>query len=201
MAARRSGFQPDRVVPPGSPPPPRSQPDGGAASELAEARAAFRQADYKEALKLARQVAERPQPQLNNTEPKEDKRKARDAEVQQFLSLVYFSQGDYEAATTSVRVALDGGTHWNWKTLSGHYAKAAEYTAHLRALENSIREKSTAEKRLLVGCHYLMLGQKQAARRQFQRAAAASADDKMILKMLRRIESDESTPDRPDSGN
>ena len=192
-AARRSGFQPDRVVPPGSSSQPRpSAPlrtDGvEAAGEQAAARAAFRQGNYDEALKLARQVAEKPQPSLETTEPKNDKRNARDVEVQQFLSLVYFALGKYQDAASAAHTALHRGKHWNWKTLGGHYKKTPDYSSQLRALEKSIRQESTPEKRFLVAYHYLMLGQPKAARAQFERVAKAKPDDELVTKLLRDLE-------------
>lgn len=192
-AARRSGFQPDRVVSPGSssqrrPSAPSRTNRGEAAGELAEARAAFRQGNYAEGLKLARQVAEKPKPSLETTEPKNDKWNARAVEVQQFLSLAYFALGKYEDASGAARAALRRGNHWKWKTLGGHYAKTTDYSSQLRALENSIRQESSPEKRFLIAYHYSMLGQPKAARAQFERVAKTKPDDKLVAKLLQDLE-------------
>jgi len=185
-ATRRSGFQPDRVVPPGgSSPRPPTRSDTG---ELAAARAAFRQGNYGAALKLARQLAERSQPSRKTPEPKEGQGNVRDGDVQQFLALAYFAHGEYDDAARAARVVLQTGEHWKWNQLSGQYAKKADYAAQLRALENSIRQESTPAKRFLVAYHYLMLGQPKAARAQFERVARARPDDRLTARLLQDLE-------------
>ncbi len=191
-AARRSGFQPDRIVPPGGSSQPRasapSRTDGGeAAAKLAEARTAFHQGDYNEALKLARQVAEKPQPSLETTEPKNDKQNARDAEVQQFLALVYFALARYQDGFSAAHAGLHHGGRWDWKTLSAYYAKTKDYTDQLRALEDSIRKKSTPEKRFLIGYHYVMMGHPKAARAQFARVLEKKPDDALVRELLKTL--------------
>ena len=57
-----------------------------------------------------------------------------------------FALGKYEDAASEAHTALHRGKHWKWKTLGGHYAKTADYSLQLRALENSIRQESTPEK-------------------------------------------------------
>ena len=63
----------------------------------------------------------------------------------------------------------------------------ADYSLQLRALEDSIRRKSTPEKRFLIGYHYLMLGQPRAARAQFARAAKDKPDDVLIANLLENL--------------
>ncbi|MBI2481112.1 MAG: hypothetical protein HYV60_21495, partial [Planctomycetia bacterium] len=187
---RLSGFTPDRIVPPRgreNPPSPQKKEAAtvDAVAELNEAREAFRRGQYDQALKLARSVASRA-PETTEATKKEDaaQAKARDAEVQQFLALIYFALAQYEDAFSAAHAALHHGGHWDWKTLSGHYAATADYSSQLRALEASIRESSTPEKRFLVGYHYWMLGQAKAARAQFALAAQDKPDDKLIAELL-----------------
>ena len=189
-AARRSGFQPDRVVAPRSSASRKSSARSRtgrrrATGELAEARAAFRQGNYDEALALARQVADEQQPKRETTSATNDERSTRDVDVQQFLSLVYFALGKYDEASNAAYTALSRGRPWKWKTLGSHYAKTSDYSSHLRALENSIREESTPAKRFLIAYHYLMMGQPKAARAQFTRAAKYRPDDGLISRLLR----------------
>ncbi len=190
-AARRSGFQPDRIVAPRSASLPRPSgpartagPEAGA--ELAEARTAFRQGDYDRALILARQAAKSRPSDLESTELKDDEL-AHIAEVQQFLSLAYFALGKYDDSSSAAYTALQRGEHWKWKTLGSHYEKTADYSAQLRALEDSIRRESTPEKRFLIGYHYLMLGQPRAARAQFARAAKDKPNDVLIANFLEKL--------------
>ncbi len=111
------------------------------------------------------------------------KKRLADAESDQVHSLALFASGKFDEAGKAAHAALLRGKHWNWKTLGGHYKKTADHTSQLRALENSIRQKSTPEKRFLVAYHYLMLGQPKAARAQFQRVARARPDDKLVASL------------------
>ncbi len=190
-AVSRSGFTLAKIVPPGT----ASGAESSAASlakkdatgengayQLAPAREAFRKHQYAEALKLAREIA------TANAEAGDDRdaarRNARVGQVQQLLSLTLFALGKYDDAAAAAHAGLHHGKAWDWKTLKVRYATTADYTSHLRGLENSIRKQSTPAKRFLIGYHYLMLGQPRAARAQFARAAKERPDDVLIAKLL-----------------
>ena len=195
-AARRSGFEPDRVVAPNGtskqkpserPQPrssnPRAAPDE-VAKELAPARAAFRKGEFQQALKLIRQSAEKPRPALDSKDTTNAKQNAREAEIQQLLALVNFALGRYDEAAAAAHSALHNGPFWKWETLSSHYTNTNEYTTHLQALEKSIRQTSTTEKRFLIGYHYLMLGHRKAAQVQFQKVVGDKPDDKLVRRLI-----------------
>ncbi len=192
-AVRLSGFTPDRVVPPRgreNPPSPQKKDattvDG--VSQLNEARQAFRRGEYDHALKLARSVASRASERKEATKKQDAaEAKARNAEVQQFLALVYFALAQYDDGFSAAHAALHHGGRWDWKTLSAHYAKTKDYTDQLRALEDSIRKKSTPEKRFLIGYHYVMMGHPKAARAQFARVAEKKPDDALVRELLKTL--------------
>lgn len=216
QAARKSGFTPDRVVAPGGtvtsapvlPPDARelARIREQMARELLTARQAFRSGDYAQALKLAQQLASEPVGDVPDTKTSAAKKPAvengsgkdapdgatgrsaemRRGEIQQFLSLVTFSLGRYDDAFEAAHTALHSVRPWDWKMLSGHYAKSDVYVAQLRELERSIRVKPTATKRFLIGYHYWMMGHHASARTQLTKAAAAS-DDKLIPELLKQL--------------
>ena len=180
-AVKRSGFTPQRIIVPGesakeSPRPPRASPADAAPlpveieNLLAGPQAAFREGRFDDALKAARDAAQK---------------KPNDSTIQQFVSLVAFALGKFEDASTAAHAALHHGPHWKWKRLKGHYAKTEVYTAQLRALEKFVREHPTsAEARFLLAYHYLMLGHSQAARSHLKRVAKQKPDDEFVRQLL-----------------
>jgi len=196
-AVTRSGFSVTKIVAPTNTKgnePADSSPGGPFNKRLKEAevtrlllapRKAFRKADYKKALELTDAlVAHIRRGPLKQPEGNSPRRNEPDAEIDQFHSLALFALGKYAEAAKAAHLTLHRGDHWNWKTLSGHYQKSSDYSSQLRNLENSIRKKSTPDKRFLIGYHYLMLGQPKAARAQFERVAKAEPGDKLVTKLL-----------------
>ena len=195
-AVKRSGFTPVKIVSPGGK---SSQPDSGkngkATGEklslgevgklLVPARAAFRKRDFQQAVKLARQIVVRVAGNVRNRHA--DRVDPAGSDAFQFLSLAEFAAGNYDAAATAAHLALHRGSPWHWKRLSSHYQQTDRYSAQLRALETSTRKKPTADKRFLIGYHYLMLGHRKAARGQFQKAADKNPDNPLISKLLRKL--------------
>ena len=192
-AVKRSGFSLSKVVAPDGrpskgPPVPATPPDE-IDKLLAAARKTFRNGDVDRAVKLASAIADQIPSFSTNPEKKTGADVSpRDADALQFLSLVSFSQKKYDDAARYTHLALHRGSHWNWKTLSGHYRKSSDYVSQLRTLETSIRNQPTAAKRFLVGYHYLMLGYGDAARKQLELAAKEQPKDAIIQTLLRNLE-------------
>ncbi|MFQ5731893.1 MAG: tetratricopeptide repeat protein [Planctomycetaceae bacterium] len=184
-AVKRSGFSLSKIVPPNGKPSkgsavPATPPDS-IDKLLATARKTFRNGDVNRAANMAIAIVG----DLRPVEP--GKHSPRDADALQFVALVSFSQKKYDAAAKYAHLALHRGSHWNWKTLSGHYRKPSDYVSQLRTLEASIRDKPTAGKRFLVGYHYLMLGYGEAARKQLELAAKEQPKNAVIQSLLHNL--------------
>gem|GEM_PF-5729426 len=191
-AVRRSGFSIAKFVAPKGESGERGSvlatPPDEVDKLLVTARKTFRDGNFQRAEKMAVSISNRLKLYPKNPKKKLDaKSESRDADALQFLSLVSFSQNKYEDAAEQAHLALHHSSPWNWETLSEHYKKTKVYTSQLKELENSIRKKSTAEKRFLVGYHYLMQGHKDAARKQLELAQKLQPKNEVIQSLLRQI--------------
>src|SRR5262249_56341432 len=112
-----------------------------AVAKFDQARAAFLEGNYDQALKLTDEaVAKLPH----------------DAVLHEFRSLVLFALKRYTESAAAIHAVLAVGPGWDAKTLSGLYPDMSTYTAHLRALEAARNQNQRdADLRLLVGYHYL----------------------------------------------
>ncbi len=121
--------------PPGEPQPAPGEPqpavdNGEAAANEAlqyynEARTAFTQGDYHNALRLAGHSAvESPQ----------------NARVHELTSLALFASGEYRGAATEAHAALALGAPSDWPHLFAYYNDADRYTNQLRKLEKTVAD-------------------------------------------------------------
>jgi len=150
---------------------------------LAEAREAFRRGDYAAAARLASHAAvELP----------------RSSDVHQFTSLTFVALANYRPAAAAAHVGLELGRPWDWATLRRHYGDPADYTPHLRALEEFAgKNAKAAYAQFLLGYHYLMLGHTEPAARRFARVVQLEPRDDLVkglLKSLRGEAQSDSTP-------
>jgi tetratricopeptide (TPR) repeat protein len=135
-----------------------------------QARAAFLEGKYDEALKLTdKAVAQMP----------------RDAVLHEFRSLVLFALKRYAESAATIHPVLAVGPGWDWKTLSGLYPDTDTYTAQLRALE-AARDKDPKAPylRFLTGYHYLTLGYQDDALGQFRRALELQPKDTVTAALV-----------------
>jgi tetratricopeptide (TPR) repeat protein len=135
-----------------------------------EARAAFLEGRYEEALKLAdAAVALMP----------------RDAVLNEFRALVLFALQRYAESAAAMHAVLDVGPGWDWKTLSSLYPSVNVYTSQLRALEDTRdRDPKAASVRFLLGYHYLSDGYPDAALAEFQKAVKLQPRDTVAAKLV-----------------
>jgi tetratricopeptide (TPR) repeat protein len=145
---------------------PSALPPGVSAEAVAkfdEARAAFMEGRYEDALKLTDgAITQMP----------------RDAVLHEFRALVLFALKRYTEAAATIHAVLAVGPGWDWKTLSGLYPDTETYTSQLRALEAARKANpSAADLRFLLGYHYLTCGFPDDAQSEFQKAAKARPDD------------------------
>ena len=134
-----------------------------AVAKFDQARAAFMDGKYDEALKLTDEAV---------------KQMPRDAVLHEFRALVLFAMGRYSEAAAAVHAILDVGPGWDWKTLSSLYPSSETYTKQLRALEDAARANpKAADLRFLLGYHYLTCGHQDQAVAQFKVAAELQPKD------------------------
>src|SRR4029450_3630278 len=136
--------------------PPSSLPPGvsqEAIKKFDEARAAFADGKYEQALKLPDEaLAKMP----------------RDAVLHEFRSLVLFALKRYAESAAAIHAVLAVGPGWDWGTRSGLYPNVDTYTAQLRALETARNATpKAADVLFLLGYHYLTMGHLDIALREF----------------------------------
>jgi tetratricopeptide (TPR) repeat protein len=151
-----------------------------------QARAAFLEGKYDEALKLTDEaVAQMP----------------RDAVLHEFRSLVLFALKRYAESAAAIHAVLAVGPGWDWKTLCSLYPNADTYTAQLRALE-TYRDKNpkAADVRFLLGYHYLTCGYPDAAMRQFQRVAELQPKDAVSAALVATLSPRDAQPAQAPDG-
>jgi tetratricopeptide (TPR) repeat protein len=140
-----------------------------------DARAAFEQGDYRDALRLVGHSGlDSPQ------NPK----------VHELASLGLFASGDYRSAATEAHAALAFGTPSNWSDLYGYYNDVDKYTSQLRKLENTVTTTpNSAPAQFLLGYHYLMTGATPEAKQHFALAAKLTPNDKLVQHIVKQLDS------------
>jgi tetratricopeptide (TPR) repeat protein len=164
--------------------PPGVSPD--AVAKFDQARAAFLEGKYEEALKLTdAAVAQMP----------------RDAVLHEFRSLVLFALQRYPESAAAIHAVLDVGPGWDWKTLSTLYPSVDAYSNQLRALEDA-RQKNpkAAELPFLLGYHYLTCGHQDSALAMFRRAAELQPKDTVSAALVATLSPREAKPSAPSAG-
>jgi tetratricopeptide (TPR) repeat protein len=128
-----------------------------------QARVAFLEGRYEEALKLTEAaIAQMPH----------------DAVLHEFRSLVLFALRRYAESAAAIHAVLAVGPGWDAKTLTSLYPDMATYTNHLRALEGYRDSNLKApELHFLVGYHYLTCGYPVEAASEFRRATELRPKD------------------------
>jgi tetratricopeptide (TPR) repeat protein len=154
-----------------------------AVAKFDEARAAFMDGKYDEALKLTdAAVAQMP----------------RDAVLHEFRSLVLFALQRYPESAAAIHAVLDVGPGWDWETLSSLYPNIEVYTNQLRALE-AARDKNpkAADLCFLLGYHYLSCGHMEPALTMFQWAAKLQPKDTVAASLVATLTPREAGPSAP----
>jgi Tetratricopeptide repeat len=141
-----------------------------ALTKFDEARAAFFEGHYEQALKLTdAAVAQLPH----------------DAVLHEFRSLVLFALARYPESAATIHPVLDVGPGWDWKTLSGLYPSTDVYSNQLRALEAARnKDPKAADLRFLLGYHYLTCGYTDQALTEFRRALELQPNDSVAASLV-----------------
>ena len=140
-----------------------------------EARDAFLQGDYQNALRLGGHAAvDAPQ----------------NAKVHELISLCLFALGKYRPAANEAHAAMALGPIADWSDLYGCYNNVDKYTTQLRALEKAAtaNPKDAADQYLL-GYQYLMIGARDNAKTEFADAVKLTPKDKLAAHYLQELQS------------
>lgn len=166
---------------------PAGSPASGASNEgvvkFDQARAAFFEGKYEDALKLTDAAVVL---------------MARDAVLHEFRSLVLFALQRYRESAAALHPVLAVGPGWDWKTLSGLYPSLDVYTEQLRALEDA-RDKNpeAADLRFLLGYHYLTCRHEEAALKSFRLAAELQPKDTVLAALVASLSPRDAAPAQP----
>jgi uncharacterized protein (TIGR03066 family) len=135
-----------------------------------QARVAFFDGDYQNALKLADETLTK---------------LPHDAAAHEFRALVLFALQRYSDAAAAINAVLAAGPGWDAKTLLSLYPNVDTYTAQLRALE-AYRNQNlmAADIRFLVGYHYLSGGYPKEALDEFKSALALQPKDSVSAALV-----------------
>jgi tetratricopeptide (TPR) repeat protein len=135
-----------------------------------QARAAFAQGNYTQALDLCNQTL---------------KTMPNDAAVHEFRSLTLFALQKYREASAAAYAVLSAGPGWDWTTLSSLYGNVADYTTQLRALETYVKQNpKSSDARFLLAYHYLTTGHPDAAKSQLREVDKLTPNDKLVRALL-----------------
>jgi tetratricopeptide (TPR) repeat protein len=149
---------------------PQESPEQAAAYQLFDqAREAFKGGDYATALRTDTQAIQK--------FPK-------DPVMHEFAALCLFATGDYHRAAAILNSLLAAAPGMDWTTMIGLYPDSDTYTKQLRALEARCREQpNDPAAAFVLGYHYLVIGQNDAAARAMQRVVTNKPGD-LVAKQI-----------------
>lgn len=136
-----------------------------------QARDAFKNDKFDEAMKLTDQaLVQAP----------------RDAAINEFRSLCLFSLGRYRESAAAIHAVLAAGPGWDWTTMITLYSGASVYTEQLRKLETAVKENpQSADNRFLLAYHYLTCNHKDAALEQWKKIVELQPDDQLTADLVK----------------
>jgi len=152
-----------------------------------QARQAFNTGDYATALQLDQKALA----QMPN-----------DTTLHEFLALVLFAQGNYEAAAAPLYSVLSVGPGWNWTTLIGNYADVNTYTTQLRALEAYLKANpKSAQARFVLAYHYITQGHEAEAVTQLKDVVALQPNDTLSAQLIAHLQPSGAAAPSPDAAS
>jgi tetratricopeptide (TPR) repeat protein len=155
--------------------PPAQDQTAPATATLDQAREAFQNGNYDQALALANRVVA----SLPN-----------DPTVHEFRALALFALARYDEASQTLYPVLSVGPGWDWTTMSGVYPSEESYTQQLSALENYVQNHpNDSAPRFLLAYHYLTIGSSDAAAEQLRQVVQLKPADNLSRQMLALLDS------------
>jgi tetratricopeptide (TPR) repeat protein len=186
-AANAAAVDYSQPLDPAAAPPDAQPPADPANSPVAQARNAFSNGDYANALQLTQQALG----QMPN-----------DVSLHEFLALVLFAQGSYEDAAAPLYAVISVGPGWNWTTLIGNYSDASVYTEQFRGLEAFVKANPKSAKALFVlAYHYISQGHGDTAIKILQDVVSLQPDDQVSAALLAALQSASAPPPAPTPAN
>ncbi len=165
-----------------------AQPDRPQAENVApvfdQAQQAFRAGDYDKSLALTRDALTQ---------------SPNDADVHEFLALVYFAQGKYDQAAAPLYAILSVGPGWDWSHLINHYDDPNAYTNQLRSLESFTQANAkSAQSRFVLAYHYICQNNTDAAASELKVVTELQPKDTLSAQLLAKLQpSKEANPPAP----
>lgn len=154
--------------------------NGNAGAEFyADAVTAFRNGQYKDALRLANHAAvESPQ------NPK----------AHELMAMALFASNDYRGASAEAHAALAFGPPASWETVYGYYGNDKTYTDQLRALEKYSRDNPTAaDARFVRAYQYLVTGHQPEAVDQLREVTKLAPQDRLAAELVKQLSGESSS--------
>jgi tetratricopeptide (TPR) repeat protein len=161
-------------------PPPEEGVTTQAMSTFDQARDAFKQGNYPQALDLTDQALR----QVPN-----------DPTLHEFRALVLFALGRFDEAAAALYAVLSVGPGWDWSTLISLYNNPETYTQQLRALEAFTNQNpNSAAARFVLAYHYLSEGHPEAAVDQLKTVVALQPKDQLSAQLLQQLQQSQNNP-------
>jgi len=164
-----------------SAPPPDEAVTNPTMTTFEQAREAFKQGDYANALSLTDQSLR----QMPN-----------DPTLHEFRALALFALARYDEAAAALYAVLSVGPGWDWSTLISLYNSPETYTQQLRALENFVGQNSrSAAGRFVLAYHYLTQGHAGEAADQLKEVVALQPKDQLSTQLLQQLQQPPNSPE------
>ena len=151
-------------------PPPATTDADASVQRFDDARAAFKQGAYPQALQLTDQALDA----MPN-----------DPTMHEFRALTLFALQKYDQAAAALYAVLSTGPGWDWTTMIGLYPDIDTYTNQLRTLEQYCKEHSQdASSRFVLAYHYLTEGYPDSAASILKTVVALQPKDTLSARLL-----------------
>ena len=109
----------------------------------------------------------------------------KDPVVHELRALNLFALGDYNRAAAALNSLLASAPGMDWTTMSTLYSDTDVYTGQLRKLEDHLRKNpKDASGSFVLGYHYLVLGEDEAAENAFRTVVQEQPRDLVAKRML-----------------
>jgi Flp pilus assembly protein TadD len=111
-----------------------------------------------------------------------------DTTMHEFRALCLFALGRHKDAASGLYAVLSAGPGWNWDTMATLYADSNTYTKQLRRLEKYVKENAKDPRgHFLLGYHYAVLDERDAAAAEFGSAAELQPKDKLSASLAKAL--------------
>jgi hypothetical protein len=113
----------------------------------------------------------------------------KDPAMHEFRALCQFAQGKYKDAAATLYAVLSIGPGFDWNTVAALYPDPDTYGKQLHALEDAVRaDPKDSALHFLLGYHYMVLDERQAALEEFKEASRLSGKDEVSKRIVAALE-------------